>query len=97
MECIRLNDAIGAYGTRTGVRTVNHISKKLEHQYAIVDVGVNHAKDTILCLSGQHQIYLYTKEGNLKRLIQDIKEELSSVYFSSDDKALICLGPQATL
>ncbi|MFZ5975767.1 MAG: protein kinase domain-containing protein [Bacillota bacterium] len=97
MECIRLNDAVGAYGTRTGVRTVNHISKKLEHPYAIADVGVNHAKDTILCLSGQHQIYLYTKEGNLKKLIQDIKEELSSVYFSSDDKVLICLGPQETL
>ncbi len=97
VECIKLNDAIGAHGKRTGIRAVNHINKKAEHLLPVQDVRINGANDTVVCLFGKNHIRLYTKTGELQKSFPDIEAELVSAYFSSNDEWLICLGPRSVL
>ena len=92
IQCLGLNDAIGALGTRVGVKAISHSHITLEHAKPIVSTAINHKKDALVCLSGENQIDLYSLKGERLLHSAGLEGDLRSVCFSSDDKTLICTG-----
>ena len=92
IACIQLNDAIGRYGKRVGIRAIYQVNQKMEHPFPVIGAQINHAKDAVVTFCQEGLIHLYSIEGTLQNswYIKDIT--FKNVYFSADDRELIAIG-----